>query len=333
MKKIRKVFAFLLAAALMTTGCSMEAPGGANSGASGASSENETPVFGIIVPDTTEENSKQTINLVGGQIEELGYKYVVGSLNGDSNNMSNVIENFAVSGVSCVLVTTTDLASANLAGELLAAEEIPCVMVGLETEKYDVFLTLDQVDYGYQLAKSACEWLNETYHGEPVEVAIQTWTSNLNVQERVDGFDKALEEFYPNAQVVARVEASTASEGLDAAENVLQSNPDVKLLLCCVDTCSVGAIEAFKGADMADEEHAIFGCDFNEQVGHELMSGTSVYRGSAYIDGTQINCGEIMEQIYLGEIESGTIVSYPYQMVNSENSKECMLALGYEVAE
>lgn len=326
--KVIKVLAALMSAAVLMTGCSMEGPDAASSEVSG-----DTPVFGIIVPETTEESSKQTINLVGSQIEELGYEYVVGSLNGDSNNMSNVIENFAVSGVSCVLVSTTDLASANLAGELLAAENIPCVMVGLETEKYDVFLTLDQVDYGYQLARSACEWLNETYGGAPVEVAIQTWTSNLNVQERVEGFDKALQEFYPNAQVVARVEASTASEGLDATENVLQSNPDVKLLLCCVDTCSVGAIEAFKGAGLADDQHAIFGCDFNEQVGHELMNGTSVYRGSAYIDSSEINCGEIMEQIYLGEIESGTVVQYPYQLVNHENSRDCMLELGYNVAE
>ena len=306
----------------------------ANTGESDAKKEeDEEYLFVLILPETESEAIQYTIDTVGGQIEALGYEVMIGSYQNDASKIASVVENFDVAGVDVALVNPYTEADAESTSQLLEEAGIKNVIVGIQASVYDVFLTLDQVQYGADLATLACDWIEETYGDERVEVAILTMSQTQNVHERSFGIRDMLKERCPNAEIVAEADASNAEDSIAATENLFTKHPDIKCVICVKDDFSIGAIEAFKGAGKTGDEYAVFGMDFNEQVGNELLKSDSVYRGSAYIDGSKVNCGEIMLQALTGELEKGTDIVYPTALVTSENAKEALIEHNYTVEE
>ena len=350
---MKRLLAILLALAMMFAfaACSTESPvddadepadDAADASADDAAEEEadnaakEDYLFGLIVPETESESIQLTLTTIPNQLAELGYgedQVMVGSYQNDATQIASVVENFDVAGVDCVLLNPYTEADAESASQLLEQYGIKNVLVGLKASTYDVFLTLDQVAYGADLTTLATAWIKETYGDEKVEVAILNMSQTLNVYERSFGIREELEANCPNAEVVADIDASNTEDSIAATENIITMYPDVKAIICVKDDFAIGAIEAFKGAGKVGDEYAIFGMDFNQQVGNELLKEDSIYRGSAFIDGTQINCGEIMLQAAKGELEKGTDVVYPTALVTSENAADALAVHGYEVTE
>lgn len=336
---MKKVLVIMLASAMLlsVTACSLQSAVDSDDSLAkkdAKSADNDSDyLFGLILPETESEAIQYTINTVGGEIEELGYEVMVGSYQNDASKIASVVENFDVAGVDVALVNPYTEADAESTSKLLEEVGIKNVIVGLKPSVYDVFLTLDQVQYGADLATLACDWIDETYGDENVEVALLTMSKTQNVHERSFGIRDMLAERCPNAEIVAEADASNAEDSISATENLITKHPGIKVVICVKDDFAIGAIEAFKGAGKVGDEYAVFGMDFNEQVGNELLKADSIYRGSAYIDGSKINCGEIMEQTLNGELEKGTDIVYPTALVTAENAKDALVEHNYEVEE
>ena len=143
----------------------------ANTGESDAKKEeDEEYLFGLILPETESEAIQYTIDTVGGQIEALGYEVMIGSYQNDASKIASVVENFDVAGVDVALVNPYTEADAESTSQLLEEAGIKNVIVGIQASVYDVFLTLDQVQYGADLATLACDC---TY---PTEVSSHFFT-------------------------------------------------------------------------------------------------------------------------------------------------------------
>jgi len=95
----------------------------------------------------------------------------------------------------------------------------------------------------------AAEALNEQIGPQGGEVAIITLPAQKNHDERVQGFQKTLEEKYKKLKLVQVGNGkSDQAESAKVIAGVIQAHPNIKGIFCTDATCGVGAAAAIKEA-------------------------------------------------------------------------------------
>lgn len=107
----------------------------------------------------------------------------------------------------------------------------------------------DNVNSGYQNAKI----LFDSIGGEGKIIAIEGMLANTANEQRVDGLNKALEE-YPDIELVESRPADwSRSEAYNVTQNLLLAYPDVKGIWAANDAMALGVIEALREQGLAGE--------------------------------------------------------------------------------
>lgn len=159
------------------------------------------------------------------------------------------------------------------------------VTYGLSLENENGYVGFDHVVMPDQLVEIAADWVADKPGFEP-KIAILTWSQIEWARQREAGFDAALKEYLPNAEVVARQDALSQSDGLTAMSTVLQAHPDVNMVLAIEETASEGAYQALLNAGHASDDRDLFvgGIDGTATAFELMKDGTTFYRGSSAMD-------------------------------------------------
>lgn len=133
---------------------------------------------------------------------------------------------------------------------------IPVVVTGrsIATEKYTTFVMLDDADLGRKAAEQAVKLLTEKY-GEPKGKVFELQGNMAagSARGRNAGIIEVLSK-YPNIEIVAQQPANyQRAMGKTVMENVLQSQPELDLIISHSGESLAGAIEALEAAGRIDE--------------------------------------------------------------------------------
>ena len=148
-------------------------------------------------------------------------------------------------------------------------------------EYYDVYCTSDQYECGYLEGQLAAEYAFEHFEEGKCQIGITNLPSMVLHNDRERGIRDAIAEFNPGIEVVATaVGGESPTQGMTAAENMLQGYPEIDMFVCTNDEGAVGVIEAVKGASNISDDFAIFGIGGVDQILAELQKDDTYFKGT-----------------------------------------------------
>lgn len=223
----------------------------------------------------------------------------------NANTQIDQIENFISSGVDAIIVNPVDAdaieekcAEAREAGILVMSWDENMVNA-------DINWLIDNYDLGCEIGSQASEWINDKFDNGECEVVVLGYPQTPILKQREDGIIDKLSELAPNAKVVANQPAIDTTEGLNAMETILQSNPDVKVVCCIGGGGAAGANEALKGFYGSEypEDIGIFSTDLTDET-MASMQNNEFNKVCVAITGNSFVCGDAAYNLVIDK-ESG----------------------------
>lgn len=219
----------------------------------------------------------------------LGHKFEVASADLNPAKQIEQIENFITLGVDALIVMAVEPSSLDDVLKRAQDAGIKVVAFSQPTKHYDLFLGADNYANGRVQAEMAAEWIEKTFPDaadESIEVAIFENRDKPSAAERSDGF-KEITNLTKKAKIVAVVSVDTTNaSGQAAAENLLLTNPDVKVIISYnADTAmGVDAYAMALNSQIKDKANfATFSTDFNPAASDAIRksgNNESIWRGT-----------------------------------------------------
>lgn len=292
----KRVLVFLMAilmVALMMTACGTSTTSPETSAAQ--SVEPSDQATAVVSNDVSTEQSESTIagmtigvtckdltipayasiaNYLETACKENGVNISVVSANADPAKQVSQIENFVQSKVDIIIVMEpVDPAGIADATKAAVAAGIPVIGYGFHIDGNTSELICANYDIGYQTGQECVKWMQEKYDGKGKVALLHLTLNSQPCLDRYNGAKDAIKELAPDIEIVTEQPAQTVEEGMEAAENILQANPDVVAFMSSSGGGAVGANEAIKAAGKNDGTMAVFGCDTTTDVLSILVNG------------------------------------------------------------
>ena len=212
--------------------------------------------------------------------KENGYEVTVVSGDKDVAKQGNQIKDFIVQGVSAIVLSPCDSKSivpviqeANAAGIPVFTVDIPCNEPGV---KIATQIATDNLGGGREAGEAMIEALGEAGG----QVALLHFKQVESCQLRAKGFKEVIEAHNAagkaKIEIVAELESGGAKDlGYKAAEDVLQSNPELRGVFAINDPAALGARAALEKAGKA-QQVKIIGFD-GQPEGKQAIKDGKIY--------------------------------------------------------
>lgn len=287
MKHTRKLTAGLLAIAMAASmaGCggnnaSSAAPASGTPEATSSAAAAAKPLTGggskimyIITPSHSNPFFKTEAESASAKAKELGYEVKVVSHDDDATKQAELFDN-AIADKAAAIICDNAGADATVAAVKKARDNnIPTFLIDREINESGVAIS-QIVANNYQGAKAIAEKFVEAM-GEKGEYAeLLGKESDTNAGVRSSAFHEIIDQ-YPDMKMVAQQTANwEQTEAYQKVETILQSNPNIKGIVCGNDTMAVGAAAAIKAAGLKDI--AIVGVDGSDEAAEQIKAGAMV---------------------------------------------------------
>ncbi|MGO1372099.1 MAG: sugar ABC transporter substrate-binding protein, partial [Senegalia sp. (in: firmicutes)] len=194
---------------------------------------------------------------------------------------------------------------------------IKVIAANAPVENPDAFIGSIEYDNGFQAGEIAGEYIRDNLDGK-AKVAILQLSTIPAALERTKGQKEGLLSLAPDAEIVAEPDASTRELGLNAIETLLQSHPDLNVVLGVNDDSVLGAYQAMKAAGKEGEDVALVGFDAIEEALLKIKEG-GIYRGT--IDIAPFESGKVIIETAKKVLEEGPIeeiIEFPVTKVTEE---------------
>lgn len=235
--------------------------------------------------------------MLANQLQErftgLGHKFEVASADLNPSKQIEQIENFITLGVNELIIMAVDPSSLNDVIKKAQSKGIKVVAFSQKTATYDLYLGADETANGKAVAQIAADWIDATFPDaapESVGVAIFENRDKPTAAERSDNF-KNITNLTKKAKIIKVVGVDTTSNGgQSAAENLMMTNKDIKVVICYnADTAmGVNAYSMALNSRVKDKAHfGAFSIDFNPAALDAIKKSAnneSIWRGTVMMD-------------------------------------------------
>ena len=243
--------------------------------------------------------------------EERGWECTVQDPAMDAASQLSAIEDFINQGYDAIIISAVD--SAACVDVVKEAQEAGIKVIGSSTEieGEDAFVSAGEYDMGEVLGTAIGEWAQGNLDGDLTGVTFGT-INDPNVMIREQGMRESFEKAYTNGSISWINEPGTmggvdSDDGMNNMEAILQSNPDINIIMGSNDAGILGAYEAAKAAGKDLTKMAFGGVDAVDQALDEIKAekeaGEGAYRATC--DNTPYAHGmkdvDIAEQLFDGE--------------------------------
>ena len=225
----------------------------------------------IITPSHSNPFFKTEADAAAAKAKALGYEVKMVSHDDDATKQSELFEN-AISDKAAAIICDNAGADATVAAVKKAREAgIPTFLIDREINASGVAIS-QIVANNYQGAKAIAEAFVEKM-GEKGEYAeLLGKESDTNAGVRSKAFHEVIDQ-YKDMKMVAQQTANwEQTEGFQKTETILQSNPNIKGIICGNDTMAVGAVAAVKNAGLQGKI-AIIGVDGSDEAAAAIKAG------------------------------------------------------------
>lgn len=257
----------------------------------------------------------------------LGNKFEIASADLNPAKQIEQIENFTSLGVDAIIIMAVDTSSITDAIKKAAEKGVKIVAFSQKLSQYDLFLGSDDFALGQKEAEMAAAWIDKTFPDAApgsIPVAIFENRDKPMAVTRSDGLME-ITKLTDKAKVVATVGVDTTNKsGQSSAENLLLTNPDVKVILSYNSDTAMG-VDAYamslNSAIKDKAQFATFGIDFNgaaiDAIG-KSVNNESIWRGT-------IMMGKSLEDMYVD------VVTYTTNLLTNQLTNKDQLSALYKV--
>ena len=228
----------------------------------------------------------------------------------DANQQSNAIQNAISSGADGIVISPVDpSAVCTYVDEALDAGIEVCALttqIGTGDAEDPVYPeTVGLVGHiETEVGRTAMDIAAEALDRSGKIAIIEGTPGMSDTEGRKKGIDEENKE-YPDIEVVSRVCGEwVVDKAYTAMQNIIQSNPEVELVICHSDNMAVGAAKALEDADMTDKVKIV-------GIGGSKDALDLIKKGEIY--------GTIM---YVPETEAYTALEATAKVVRGEAEKE-----------
>jgi ribose transport system substrate-binding protein len=203
--------------------------------------------------------------------EELGVELTTSSADFNLQTQVENIENDLQKQVDAILVNPVDSEALATTVVQATSQNVPVFAVDINITGAEVtsFIASDNVEIGRMAGEAIIEEL-----GGEGKVALIGWPAVSSTRDRETGFMEAIEEA-PGIELVATSgDATERTAALDAAENILQSNPDLDAVFGANEAGALGALGAAEA--QGRDDLYIVGVDATPDLLTAIQSGTQV---------------------------------------------------------
>lgn len=251
--------------------------------------------------------------------DELGIKMTVHDAKSDAASQVTAMENFIAQQMDVIIVSPIDPNALTHMIKQAHEANIPVVNPNQEVKGNDAFISLIEREYGLVGGRIAGQWIKDKLNGE-AEVAILSFPEMQALMDRTQGLIDGVLEIAPKAKIVSEQSANTPERGMKAAETIMQSNPNVKVIVGHNDAGALGAMEAVKAMGKDSDDFCIVGLDATPEAIAKMKLPGSIYRGTVDID--PYGTGGLIVDTSVKVLETGPIsemVRLPMIPVTSAN--------------
>lgn len=228
----------------------------------------------------------------------------------DANQQANAIQNAISSGADGIVISPVDpSAVCTYVDEALDAGIEVCALttqIGTGDAEDPVYPeTVGLVGHiETEVGRTAMDIAAEALDRSGKIAIIEGTPGMSDTEGRKKGIDEENKE-YPDIEVVSRVCGEwVVDKAYTAMQNIIQSNPEVELVICHSDNMAVGAVKALEDADMTDKVKIV-------GIGGSKDALDLIKKGEIY--------GTIM---YVPETEAYTALEATAKVVRGEAEKE-----------
>lgn len=228
----------------------------------------------------------------------------------DANQQANAIQNAISSGADGIVISPVDpSAVCTYVDEALDARIEVCALttqIGTGDAEDPVYPeTVGLVGHiETEVGRTAMDIAAEALDRSGKIAIIEGTPGMSDTEGRKKGIDEENKE-YPDIEVVSRVCGEwVVDKAYTAMQNIIQSNPEVELVICHSDNMAVGAAKALEDADMTDKVKIV-------GIGGSKDALDLIKKGEIY--------GTIM---YVPETEAYTALEATAKVVRGEAEKE-----------
>ncbi len=280
--KFKKICALIASACLMGaifTGCGGggEQPAGGDKKAETAADSKPltgggSKIIYIITPSHSNPFFKTEADAASAKAKALGYEVKAVSHDDDATKQSELFDN-AISDKAAAIICDNAGADATVAAVRKAREaNIPTFLIDREINASGIAIS-QIVANNYQGAKGVAEAFVEAMGEKGNYAELLGKESDTNAGVRSSAFHEVIDQ-YKDMKMVAQQTANwEQTEANQKTETILQSNPDIKGIICGNDTMAVGAAAAVKNAGL-DGKIAIIGVDGSDEAAAAIKAGS-----------------------------------------------------------
>ncbi len=263
--------------------------------------------------------------------EERGWECTIQDPAMDAGKQLAAIEDFIEQKYDAIIISAVD--SAAVVDVVKQAKEAGIKVIGTSTEieGADAFVSAGEYEMGEAVGTAIGQWSQENLEGDLIGVTFGT-INDPNVMIREQGMRESFEKEYTNGEISWINEPGTiggvdSDDGMNNMEAILQSNPDINIIMGSNDDGILGAYEAAKAAGK-DLTKMAFGAvnavqQALDEIKEEKDTGEGAYR--ATVDITPFEHGErdveVVEALFNGE-EFTEQVIIPAKAVTWDNIDE-----------
>jgi ribose transport system substrate-binding protein len=298
-------------ACTMATACSEGDPVSTERGGPGA----EVKTIGLMVQDLSNPFFQSMANGVEAGAEKIGATVNVQDGRQDLGAQNEQIDAFIQQQIDVLLINAVDSEGIGPAVDRAKEAGIKVVAIDVAARGADAQVTLDNTAAG----NLACTYLADQIGGAG-DILLINGTPISSVQDRVTGCKQALEQNYPQINIVAEQSGDNGrAEALTIATDLLTAHPDVKGVFGINDPTALGATLAAQQAGISDL--VIVGVDASPEAVAELEKPDSMFEATAAQDpNTQGAIAlEMAQKLFAGEPLEEQSVLVPTEMITREN--------------
>ncbi|GHU91147.1 hypothetical protein FACS189485_01050 [Spirochaetia bacterium] len=228
-----------------------------------------------------------------------------------------------------------------------------------DADSYDCLMNADQYLVGTYVAYMAKDWVDKTYPGAAagsIETAVFSNTLGEDSVHRSNGIKSIAEPYLKNSggqyinadgavvsesarianpayspavKIVTDVQAQMFQEGQVAMENILTSNPNVKLVLAYASDGACGASQVYVDKGFSQTQLDKIGIFGGGAMGPEVQQlketslGSGVFRGAVAFGGADLpgDVAELVYRVFKNDMPE-KILWDPISLVSAENGQE-----------
>lgn len=197
---------------------------------------------------------------------------------------------------------------------------VPWIAYATPVDGADGAVGFDDEQGAQAVGEEAARWINEQLGGEAKIAMLGDDTLEVP-RARLDIAWETIQGLAPNAELVTRQDGLLSPEALTTMQSLLQSDPDINVVLCASDDCALGVSQAYKASGLDTTNVFVAGWDGSKAAIERVLAG-DVIRAVGAIDLIAVGRASVDNVVNAIEGKEPTTSSLPYVLITPDTVED-----------